>query len=77
MGYAVRSEAFRGIPTDKFFDSLSAITQAPDIYALNRARYAFGVVDSRRRKLRRMVSSEPKPQRCEIGFTGNPDSDKQ
>ncbi len=38
-----------------------------------------GVAASRRRKLRRMVSSEPKPQRCEIRFTGRrvPDSSRR
>src|ERR1700677_5311191 len=43
--------------------------------ALNRVRYSCGVTASSRRKLRRIVSSEPKPQRKEIRFAGRPDSD--
>ena len=69
------SQANALTPLNRGTPSLSAIAPTFDIYALNRARYAFGVVDNRRRKLRRMVSSEPKPQRCEIRFTGNGDSD--
>jgi cyclohexyl-isocyanide hydratase len=35
------------------------------------------VAARRRRKLRRIVSSEPKPQRCAIRLTGKRDSDKR
>jgi hypothetical protein len=52
-----------------------AFARTGDIQALNRARLSCGVVASKRRKLRRMVSSEPKPQRCDIRFTGSRDSD--
>jgi hypothetical protein len=38
-----------------------AFARTGDIQALNRARLSCGVVAGRRRKLRRMVSFEPKP----------------